>query len=228
MNYNIYDMEKIIEYYNESPTKAKTRQKILVAAKELFSELGIEGTTMLQISEKAGITARNLYRYYVKKDLLVVDVAYLVFTTNEKIEDIPFDMNKTGFELFRESLNILFVKKNSAIYDISTIKFLIEFDLYILNMDKKSEAYKKYQKKHVFMLDDQIKEYLSKVLIKGLKDGSIVIPIQQLDFYIDFIIQSFVSIIMGATIREPLNEEYNYAFVEKQIEMLLHYIKSSA
>jgi AcrR family transcriptional regulator len=220
-------MRKIDEFYNESPTKTKTRQKILASAKELFFEFGIEGVVMMQVSERAGITARNLYRYYSSKELLVIDVAYLVLTTDYKINDIELNQNMTGLELFEDLLYGLFTDRSSVFYDISLMKFLMEFDIFVLNIDKANIIYKKYQEEQAFSMDYKIKQYLSDVLIKGLKDGSVDIPIRQLDFYIDFIIQSLISIIMRVTIKQESNEKFNHAFVEKQIEILLKHLSSS-
>jgi hypothetical protein len=107
------------------------------------------------------------------------------------------------------------------------MKFLMEFDIFVLNIDKANIIYKKYQEEQAFSMDYKIKQYLSDVLIKGLKDGSVDIPIRQLDFYIDFIIQSLISIIMRVTIKQEANDKFNHAFVEKQIEILLKHVSSA-
>ena len=219
-------MRQIEIFFNESPTKARTRRKIILATKELFAEYGIEGIAMSQISETAGITTRNLYRYYANKDLLVVDVAYFVFTSYEDFEDIPLDQNKSGFELLKELLYIMYIEKGPIIFDASTIKLMLYLDLYMLKMDKNSEAYVKYQTEYNFSPHERITQYLHEVFIKGLKDGTIDIPIRQLDFYIDFIIQSLLSLIIQITIKEPEKGNARNSFIEKQIEIILDYVRN--
>ena len=218
-------MKEIEEFYKDSPIKAKTRKRILFAARELFSEFGIDGVTMLQIAEKAKITARNLYRYYSGKDLLIFDVAYLVFNKSTDIADITFDEKETGFESLKNLLYTIYNEQSAILFDIQTMKFLMYFDLYMLN-NSSSEVCKKFETEYVFSMNDKIKGYLSEVMIKGLKDGTIDIPIRQLDFYLEFILQTFVSIIMRVTIKESVNKKFSRSFMEKQIEMLLAYVEA--
>lgn len=60
--------------YSDSRTLERKRNDILESAKELFTERGIEKTSMQMIAEKAGITRRSLYNYYDSKEQIAVDV----------------------------------------------------------------------------------------------------------------------------------------------------------
>ena len=51
--------------------KAKTRQKLLAAARELFYEDGICATGVSAVAERAGVTKMTLYAHFSSKDDLV-------------------------------------------------------------------------------------------------------------------------------------------------------------
>jgi AcrR family transcriptional regulator len=55
--------------------KAKTRQRLLAAARELFYENGICATGVSAVAERAGVTKMTLYAHFPSKDDLVA--AYL-------------------------------------------------------------------------------------------------------------------------------------------------------
>jgi AcrR family transcriptional regulator len=55
--------------------KAKTRQRLLAAARELFYENSICATGVSAVAERAGVTKMTLYAHFPSKDQLVA--AYL-------------------------------------------------------------------------------------------------------------------------------------------------------
>src|SRR5678816_2187787 len=64
--------------------KEQTKERILIAALDLFREHGLEGTTTRQISRKAGIAEGTLFNYFETKE----DLALYFFQkeTEELIE----------------------------------------------------------------------------------------------------------------------------------------------
>lgn len=54
--------------------KLQHRNAILAAAEELFSEKGFEGTTMQEISERAGLSKGAVYLYFKSKEELYLTV----------------------------------------------------------------------------------------------------------------------------------------------------------
>ena len=54
--------------------KLRHRNAILAAAEELFSDKGFEGTTMQEVSEKAGLSKGAVYLYFKSKDELYLSV----------------------------------------------------------------------------------------------------------------------------------------------------------
>lgn len=58
---------------DHSPQDRQTR--ILDAAQRAFSRAGMHQATMADVAREAGMTAGNLYRYYVNKDALIAAIA---------------------------------------------------------------------------------------------------------------------------------------------------------
>ena len=56
------------------PPKKETKEKILDAALELFSEKGFKATTTKAIAEKAGVNEVTLFRYFGSKDKLFLAI----------------------------------------------------------------------------------------------------------------------------------------------------------
>lgn len=54
--------------------KIATRDKILLAAKEVFIEKGKDGARMQEIADRAGVNKAMLFYYYTNKDLLYKEI----------------------------------------------------------------------------------------------------------------------------------------------------------
>jgi AcrR family transcriptional regulator len=57
-----------------SPTQAATRQKLLVAARQVAADEGYDGVTVRKVAKAAGVSAPTAYQYFTSKDHLLVDV----------------------------------------------------------------------------------------------------------------------------------------------------------
>lgn len=55
---------------------ARTRQRLLAAALELFAEQGFEDTTVTQIAARAGVSDMTFFRYFPTKQSVLVDDPY--------------------------------------------------------------------------------------------------------------------------------------------------------
>lgn len=219
-------MKDIKHFYDESPTKIKTRYKILDAAEELFSNNGIEAVTMVEIADKTEITVRNLYRYYPNIELLAVDTAYYIFNRKSDFID-RFTIEKdTGYEQIKKIINNFadeYLKKSS---NHTTTKFTMYFDIFISKMDKNHPAFIKYTKEYVTQINNEIKNIVEKALEKGVNDKSII-KIDDIGLYAEFILQSLVSLIMRIDIKEYENPLINSKLLEIQIKMILEHIKNN-
>lgn len=59
----------------ESVEKAgSTRERLRVAAMQLFGERGFDGTSMAELAERVGIAKPSLYNYYRSKEELLLDL----------------------------------------------------------------------------------------------------------------------------------------------------------
>jgi AcrR family transcriptional regulator len=68
------------------------RARLVVAAVDLFTELGYDDTTVAQIAERAGVTRSTFFRYFPdKRDILVAGQETLSLLLAEGIADAPVD-----------------------------------------------------------------------------------------------------------------------------------------
>lgn len=68
------------------------RERLVVAAADLFAEQGYDATTVTQIAERAGVTKSTFFRYFPdKRDLLVAGQETLSQLLAEGIADAPAD-----------------------------------------------------------------------------------------------------------------------------------------
>jgi AcrR family transcriptional regulator len=72
--------------------KARTREDLQRAARELFARQGFAATTVQQIADAADVSERTFFRYFAsKEDLLVLDVTALFAAGERTIRTRPLD-----------------------------------------------------------------------------------------------------------------------------------------
>ncbi len=68
------------------------RERLVLAAVDLFTEQGYDATTVTQIAEKAGVTKSTLFRYFPdKREILVAGQETLSRLLTDGIADAPAD-----------------------------------------------------------------------------------------------------------------------------------------
>src|SRR5689334_22652053 len=68
------------------------RERMVVAAVDLFTEQGYDATTVAEIAERAGVTKSTFFRHFPdKRELLVAGQAALSELLTEGIADAPAD-----------------------------------------------------------------------------------------------------------------------------------------
>ena len=105
-----------------------TQKKIVDAAYALFVEQGYHGTSMRQISEKAGITIGGIYNHFSGKDEIFEEVVLeyhpinIIFPMFEQIEDDTFEGS------VRKAAKLIFeqVNKQKSFFNLFYIE-LVEF-----------------------------------------------------------------------------------------------------
>src|SRR5919108_164828 len=76
----------------DTAVAAPTRERILSAAAQLFAEYGFASTSMPAIAERSGITAGAIYRHFVSKAELLLEVV------KRALEALPFSFERGGGE----------------------------------------------------------------------------------------------------------------------------------
>ncbi len=92
-------------------TGIKTEVRIVDAARELLSELGLEGTTVQAICDRAEVSAGSFYNLFSSKDQVLIQVA------REAIQAVGPDPESSATESLDELVNayISFVVDESAL-----------------------------------------------------------------------------------------------------------------
>lgn len=148
-----------------SANKEQRMKTIIKAAQTIFIQNGLEQTTMQDIANEANIGVATLFRYFPRKEKLLVAVIVGIIEVN-----IP---------IFQAAENV----QGSCIQKIEKI-----FDIYILFNKEKQErtklvaAFETYAAQHNEPLEDidiygstfgEIKIIFSRIIDGGKKDGSI-------------------------------------------------------
>ena len=93
-------------------TEIKTRDRIITAARRLFSQKGFKGTTTAEIAEKAGVAEGTIYTHFSsKKELLIECVNPLL----EEVLD-NFDEHDPDSDSFRD-LAVFSVEMRLRLYE---------------------------------------------------------------------------------------------------------------
>lgn len=220
-------MKKINEYYKESPTKTKTRQKIIDVAIELFIDSGMDVVTMMDVARACDITTRNLYRYYPSKEYLVVDAAYGFFAYDQAGDYTSNHDNGSGIELLENLLRQIFEGGESDRLSLNTMRFIMYFDLYISKMDPEHPAFVKYVETYREEINELGHNEMNQILKLGISDGTINIGEEEIEFYTVYLIQALLSVIMRTIVKESENAAINSSLVDKQIEMMIAFLKKN-
>lgn len=141
-------------------------QLVIEAAEEVFKERGIDQTTMQNIADRACVGVATVFRFFPKKEKLVVAVATrnleTVLHTFHTIAEMKVSCYEKISLLFDDFITLL----NSD--DSSNVKLLENF-----------ESYAAYYKEPIEDIDifnkiyRQISDVFSTIIQQGMEDGSI-------------------------------------------------------
>jgi hypothetical protein len=134
--------------------------------------------------------------------------------------------SNSGYDDVKQIIVNMYEGDNDLFMNIKITKFIMYFDLYISKMDKSHPAFIIYTTKYVKEMSFTIKTKLSIALKKGIKDGTITIPLSEIEFYEEYILQSVLSILLRVVVKESENKAINMSLVEKHVEVILKYIGS--
>lgn len=137
-----------------------TKDKILNAARLLFSDYGYRKVSMDEIASSAGVTKKTIYSYFKDKDELI---KYFI---NEQL----IQMKKITDEIYAK--DITFVEKINEM--IITLLDYRKNNKFIINLAREAEALPKGKaKEFIDVLNKNIQEEIRIKLIEALKNGYI-------------------------------------------------------
>jgi len=218
-------MSLLNNIYNESPTKAKSRLKIIDNAFSLFSEEGIDSIGLARIADESSITIRNLYRYYASKESLVIDVAYHNISIFNSLNIIKLDNKLSGYEQLRDVLDQQIENKLLSEDNRKVITFISYFDVYMTKSNIEHEAIKHYIDVYSPLLRENLVANFKQALINGVKDNTLNLEMDEVDCYVGYIFHSLISLVSRMAIKRYEKEIQNYNFVQKHIDVLLNHLR---
>ncbi len=218
-------MSLLNDIYNESPTKAKSRLKIIENAFSLFAEEGFELIGLAGIADKSGITIRNLYRYYSNKESLITDVAYHYVSMFNSDNKIVLDNTLNGYEQMRDLLENQIEYKMLTKENHEVLNFIAFFDIYMTKQNIEHDAIKNYNDVYAPILKENLLESTRSALTKGVGDNTINIKIDEVDYYVAYIYNSLMSLVSRDALKRYEKDIQNYDFIHKHIDVLLQHLK---
>ena len=213
------------DIYKESPTKAKSRLKIIDNAFDLFSEQGFDSFSLTDIAEMSGITIRNLYRYYSSKEALITDVAFHYISTFNSTHPITLDITLTGYEQLRDVLQKQIEHKLLSVENHTVITIIGYFDVYMTKSNIEHEVIQNYINVYAPLLKENVLDSIKQALIKGVKDNTLIIEMFEVDCYVGYIYHSLMSLMSRITVKRYEIDIHQYDFIQKHIDVLLHHLK---
>ncbi len=87
---------------------AITRQKILDAAEAEFSEVGLYGSRVDSIAERAGVNKRMIYAHFGSKEQLYITVLTMVYNRMAESEEILLESELSCIDMVRRIIAMYF------------------------------------------------------------------------------------------------------------------------
>lgn len=183
--------------------KIERRAEIIEVAKEVFINRGLQQVQMQEIADSANLGIATLFRYFPKKEHLVIAVANTMIQEMDEYIQKILSHEKTAFEKMEQILD--YYMKISAGDFIKLIRFHDSFDLFTtLSLDELGDM------TYFFEPREQLAQTILKLVAEGKEDRTIR---QDLDseLLIMTIIQNFSLFgIKTATIIPELKQPTSY------------------
>ena len=139
---------------------------MLSAARRLFTEYGFEKTTMQKIADEAGVGVATVFRYFPKKELLIIEVVKEVIEEMVPRFEAIAESTQSGYDKMDAILDAYINYISSANRD--AIILLESFEYYIaynpMEEPLTEEIYQTYTK---------VERIIDQAIQDGIQDGSI-------------------------------------------------------
>ncbi|MFP3357277.1 TetR/AcrR family transcriptional regulator [Planococcus sp. SIMBA_143] len=140
--------------------------KIVEAAKELFTERGLNDVQMKDVAECAGAGVATVFRYFPKKDELIVEVAIRSLDAVEAEFQRIISMKSSAFERLEQLLDSLLDAQKAEQY--KSARFREAFESYASFRTEPLPEIDRYLARQ-----RQIMDLLEPLIQDGQQDGSI-------------------------------------------------------
>ncbi len=156
------------ERYEQERNDNKQQRELLIleCAERVFTEKGIEKTTMHNIAKEVNIGIATLFRYFPKKEKLIVAIA------TKMVEEVLYK-----FKMISE-MPLTCLEKMDRLFDLFLIqlmnendrnfKFLEDFENYAAHSSEPLEDITEFNKLH-----RKVSAVFGSIIQEGLQDGSL-------------------------------------------------------
>jgi AcrR family transcriptional regulator len=197
--------------------KHETKMKIQAAAREVFSQKGIQKASIREIAQKAGVGASTLYGYYESKSLLFIETIFPTIETRNTMDLRLEELEISGMTLDEVSViltDTVFSLPSSLLeMDQEIIK---EFHLVLLSISSSEEIKKRMEQ----FLEEDMNAIISKFIQRLMDEDVMHVKIDAVEFA-GFILSLMRAIFLEYIIIGNLSKEESYVKLKKMIKISL-------
>ncbi|GHO90073.1 hypothetical protein KSF_001210 [Reticulibacter mediterranei] len=143
----------------------RQRMALLAAAKKLFIEKGIQGTTLGDIAVEAGVTRVTVYQYFTNQSDIAWAILERIFESSKEVRHNALQLDGTGYERIAACLAGFL---QSLIHDPGNFCFLAQFDS--MYAGKQDVARLLEMTQRIF---GGAPALVTEIIRKGIEDGSL-------------------------------------------------------
>ncbi len=118
------------------------KAKIIEAARNVISEMGINGATVRGIADEAGISTGAIYHYYHSKEDILYDIMDQGLTASNRVAELSLKGEKTRAEISREVYTNMIDRFGK--YAENRLQFYLVHEAMLGNSELQSKFKEKY------------------------------------------------------------------------------------
>ena len=192
--------------------KQARHEKIVETATELFLNSGVQNVQMQDIADAADIGIATLFRYFPKKEYIVVSVSNAITNNMTKRIESIIAQPITAYEMLEQVLD--YYMESSLDPNLRLAKFFESFDLYKKMASEVPNHHEDYLKNR-----NKLANTLLQIAELGNKDGSLRSDLD-LKLAVITIIQNFSSYTYKSSLTVHEESIAEFVAARKQQEML--------
>jgi AcrR family transcriptional regulator len=209
----------ILNQYNESKTRHKTRHKLLSQGYQLILENGLQNMSIKELSKKCEIDRATIYRYYNSKESLIQDISFsFLKDKQEKVQNMRIE-GENGYEKLAYFLNKFFLENFLTQRDYA---FINELDLFQYQNQSSPEVVSQYQ---TVVPDISIRNSVVELIQEGINDGSIKESTYSSEELASIIFVNLISLNLRVSLKDTFSKSYSRTTLRNSINFFLEQIK---